>query len=164
MQKQDLLKDASQDFKALNAEALGLTLNAPQAKSDRVNGKASIERYNPYKRHTVIKMPYISNLSVNHYKFNGGKFTKPEVKEWMKDLVAEIQCCHVTDWKSPLKVTITVTFKDNRICDCHNLLKIICDSVEAATGLNDKYYSTETCQPIVDKKQSPNVIILISEI
>lgn len=154
--------DASDSFLDINADD---TPCPPNDTRSRVKSKKVVaDTVNPYKRHTVIKMPYIKNLSVNHYKFNGGKFTKPEVKEWMNDLVVLIKNCHVTDWKLPLKVTISGTFKDGRIPDTHNILKIICDSVEDATGLNDKFYSTETTQPVIDKKQEPNLVIRIEEI
>jgi Holliday junction resolvase RusA-like endonuclease len=111
-------------------------------------------------------MPYIGNcLSVNHYKFNGGKYTRPEVKEWMNDLCTLIANCKITDWKQPLKVTISCTFKNERsMCDSHNLIKIIADCVQEATGLNDKFYATETTKPVIDKTKDPFILIKIEEL
>lgn len=102
----------------------------------------------------LIKMPYIPGLSVNHYKFAGGKYTKPEVKDWMMELQASV--CSLNQLRGPfsnIKVSLSGTFKDKRSSpDLHNLLKIVLDSVEKATGINDRDIRTETDIPRVVKR------------
>ncbi len=145
------------------------TERPPIAKSDRVLGKGIDQDRSGgkpcQKRHVAIKMPYIGNcLSVNHYKFKG-RYTKPEVAEWMNDLVLLIKNCRIVDWQPPLRVTVSATYRDERsACDTHNLLKIIADCVQMATGLNDKYYETATTGPAFDKNQDPHLLIKIAEL
>ena len=167
MQKQDLLNIACQDFKNRTAEALGLAPNAPQAKSDRVKGKDGIERYNPYKRHATIKMPYIGSvITENHCYGRNGKhsYMKAEAVEWQNDLIALVQNCGVKDWQLPLKVRVEAVFKNQReSCDVHNF-KCLFDGIQKATGLNDRNYHVETVPGVIDKKVEPHILITISEI
>ena len=161
------LKNMSEDVKRLNPEIC--TETGLIAKSERLQSKKVVSnsqaKESPQKRQTTIKMPYIKNLSVNHYKFSGGKYTRPEVAEWKNDLVLEIKRCGIQDWQSPLKLTISGYFKDLRSTpDVHNLIKIIADCVQAATGLNDRYYDVETKAPVCVKGQDPHLIITVSEL
>lgn len=104
----------------------------------------------------VIKMLYIPGLSVNHYKFSGGKYTKPEVKEWVKNLNSEVllQVYLYPDIAfKPLVIAVSGEFKDKRsMPDLHNILKIICDSIAPALGVNDRDIKTETDIPKVVKR------------
>jgi len=164
---QEELKNMSEDVKRLNPEIC--TETGLIAKSERLQGKKVVSnsqaKESPQKRQTTIKMPYIGNcLSVNHYKIKG-RYTKPEVAEWMNDLVLLINNCRITDWQPPLRVTVSATYRDERsACDTHNLLKIIADCVQMATGLNDKYYETATTGPAFDKNQDPFLLIKIKEL
>ncbi len=129
--------------------------------SERVRNKKSVVAAN--KRIATIKMLYIGNvLSVNHYKHQG-KYTKLEAKEWSNDLVHEIKSCKIDDWHQPLMVKIAGFYKNARETpDTHNLIKIICDAIQEATGLNDKYYKTETEAPKISKE--PHILVTISEV
>ena len=102
----------------------------------------------------TIKMPYIPGLSVNHYKYSGGKYTKPEVKDWMLELQgALLTMIRPKDKFLNPMVSISGTFKNKRsMPDLHNLLKIVLDSVEKTTGINDRDIRTETDVPKVLKR------------
>jgi hypothetical protein len=50
-------------------------------------------------------------------------------------------------------------FKDNRVADVHNFLKVICDSVEDCTLVNDKLYATECGTPEIG---DPRLIITVT--
>lgn len=115
-------------------------------------------------RTMMVKMPYIgSDLSVNHYKF-GTYQKKPEVIGWMNQLGWEIKSARIQDWKQPITVNVSGVFKNEGRCpDTHNLLKVICDAIQDVTGLNDKYYRTETEVPVIDKTREPTLIIRITE-
>jgi len=99
----------------------------------------------------IITMDYLPELSVNRYKHYGTAFTKPEVKRWMEDLSWMLSWMgkeRNIDWHDyQLKIIVDGKFKDNRVPDLHNFLKVICDSVEDATLVNDKLYSTECGVP-----------------
>jgi len=112
----------------------------------------------------TVKMDYIGKeLSVNHYKYK--YYTKPEVKEWMDELGWLIKGHHIEEWRLPLKVTCDGVFKDKRSQpDIQNLMKVICDSIEAVTTINDKYFETETGTGIIDKGKDPELTITISEV
>lgn len=99
----------------------------------------------------TIKMPYIPGLSVNHYKFSGGKYTRPEVKQWKDCLRGEVE------WNSPEmsapKIIVSAEFQNKRSTpDLHNLLKVICDAIAPALGVNDRDIRTETDIPRVVKR------------
>ncbi len=77
-------------------------------------------------------------ISVNHYKFSGGRFTRPEAKAWMEELGWKLKEFHIEDWKLPLTVRCDGTFRDRRSTpDLSNLSKVILDSIEDCTGIND---------------------------
>lgn len=103
-----------------------------------------------------IKMPYIHGLSVNHYKYSGGKYTKSEVKEWMKSLNTEVFLRVYLDPDiafKPCVIAVSGEFKDKRsMPDLHNLTKIICDAVAPALGVNDRDIKTKTDIPKVVKR------------
>ena len=94
----------------------------------------------------VIQMPYIKDLSVNHYlgrRKGGGYYVKQEVKDWKEEFGWKIKQYHGTkpieDWKLPLTVKCSGTFKDKRSQpDLHNLSKVILDAIEETTGINDR--------------------------
>jgi hypothetical protein len=119
------------------------------------------------KRHETIRMPYPGCvITENHYLGRNGKssYVKPEAREWQNDLIQLIKNCKVQDWTLPLKITVSGVFKNDRErCDLHNL-KILYDSIQKATGLNDKDYHTETIPGVIDKEQSPHLDIKLEEI
>jgi len=91
-------------------------------------------------RKIKVKMPYISSvLSVNHYKYAGGIYTKPEVKAWMEELGWLIKSSRIEEWDLPLEVRCDGTFKDKgHQPDLSNLSKVVLDAIEETTGVNDR--------------------------
>lgn len=118
------------------------------------------------RRFTTIKMPYIGSvITENHYLGRNGNrtYVKPEAREWQSDLIATIKRCGITDWKLPLKIILTGYFKNNRETpDLHNM-KILFDSIQEATGLNDRYFQIET-RPSSDHVKEPYLLIEIWEV
>ena len=88
----------------------------------------------------TIMMDYIGScLSVNHYQYGKTKHIKKETKAWMEEFGWRLKFSHIEDWKLPLKVTCSGVFKDGRSApDLSNLSKIILDTIEDVTGINDK--------------------------
>jgi len=86
----------------------------------------------------TVEMPYIGKiLSVNHYKHFW--YTKRETRDWMELLGWKIKTSHIEDWKLPLKVRCDGRFKDKRNQpDLSNLSKVVMDSLEEASGVNDR--------------------------
>jgi Holliday junction resolvase RusA-like endonuclease len=105
----------------------------------------------------IIMMEYFTNLSVNHYKYYGTEFTKQEVKDWMADFFWVLSCMgkqRNINWHDyRLTVRLDGKFKDNRQPDLHNFLKIVCDSVEDATFINDRLYAVECGVPEIGEPQ-----------
>ena len=95
----------------------------------------------------VVQMPYIKDLSVNHYlgrRKDGGYYVKGDVKIWKEELGWKIKQYHIEDWKLPLTVKCSGRFKDKRSQpDLHNCSKVILDSIEEVTGINDRYMKWE---------------------
>lgn len=93
-------------------------------------------------RGLTFSMPYIKDLSVNHYlgRRKGGRYyVKQEVKEWMEELGWKIKLAHIEDWRLPLQVTCFGMFKDKRSTpDLSNLSKVTLDAIEEVTGINDR--------------------------
>lgn len=80
-----------------------------------------------------------SIISVNHYKYRGGVYTKPEAKAFMEELGWLLKPYHLEEWKLPLSVTCSGRFKDRRSQpDLSNLSKVILDAIEETTGINDR--------------------------
>ena len=93
-------------------------------------------------KEALIEIGYIgSDLSVNHY-LGRGKHGKPYVKSsvvaWKAELGWLLKTYHLEDWKLPLSVTCSGRFKDKRVPDLSNLSKVILDSIEEVTGINDR--------------------------
>ena len=113
----------------------------------------------------IIEIAYPGSvISCNHYKYRGGIYTKPEARAFMVELGWLIKQYHIEDWEPPLRVKCDGRFSNRRRCpDLHNLLKIICDSIEEVTGINDKYFKTETGDAVIDKNAEPMLWITISD-
>ena len=88
----------------------------------------------------VVEIQYPGAIiSVNHYKWKGGIYTKPEAQAWMDELGWYLKSSHLEDWKLPLTVTCSGRFKDKaNQPDLHNLSKCTLDAIEEATGINDR--------------------------
>lgn len=91
-------------------------------------------------RKIVVSMDYPGDvISVNHYKYAGGIYTKPEAKAWMDELGWRIKVNHIEEWRQPLKVRCDGRFKNKASQpDLSNLSKIIMDAIEETTGVNDR--------------------------
>ncbi len=91
-----------------------------------------------------VKIDYPgSEISVNHYlgrRKGGGFYVKQETKDWKEALQWMLKPLHLEDYKLPLSVECSGYFKDSRSApDISNLSKIILDSIEELTGINDKF-------------------------
>jgi Holliday junction resolvase RusA-like endonuclease len=93
-------------------------------------------------RRFSFEMPYIKDLSVNHYlgkRRDGGYYVKPAVKAWMEELGWKIKSQHIEDWGLPLHVTCDGLFRDGRSApDLSNLSKVVLDGIQETTGINDR--------------------------
>ena len=119
-------------------------------------------------REATVEIEYIGKeLSVNHYLGRGkrgGFYVKPEVVAWKAELGWTVKELVLDEWKLPLKIIVSGEFKDKRSCpDIHNLLKIICDSIEEVTNLNDRDFRTETSEPKITGTLKPVLWIKIEE-
>jgi len=112
----------------------------------------------------TIGMPYIGKvLSVNHYKYAGGRYTRKEVKHWMEALGWLIKGSHIEEWELPLTVRCDGVFKDKRSQpDLSNLSKVILDAIEETTGVNDRDMRWQDGD--VTYGDEPRLIITIAEI
>jgi len=93
----------------------------------------------------VIDMPWERSLSVNHMRFGrGGHYRKkPEVQAWMERLLLETHCRSTFPDQQlfdhyNILVRVDFRFPDKRRRDTHNYFKVICDSVAAGLGIDDK--------------------------
>lgn len=115
----------------------------------------------------TITMPYIGgSLSVNHYLGRNGRrvFIKKEVVEWKEDFGWKIKMSHIEDWKMPISVTCNGKFKDlNNAPDLSNLSKVIMDSIEDITHINDRNYRWHDGAVILKKDEDPELQIIIEE-
>ena len=115
----------------------------------------------------TIQMDYIGDcLSVNHYlgrRKGGGYYVKQETKDWKEQFQWLLNRCHLEDFQLPLEVTCSGWFKDERSApDLSNLSKVILDSIEELSGINDKDMRWHDGKRVIGEK-SPYLIITISE-
>ena len=116
-------------------------------------------------RAITVEMPYISNLSVNHYlgrRKGGGYYVKPEIKAWKEELGWKIKTRHIEDWKLPLTVRCSGRFKDLRsTADLSNISKCTLDAIEDCTGVNDRFMRWEDGE--ISYGEPPQLLIGIRE-
>ena len=143
------------------------TPNAQIAKSDR-DQKTEVAKPIPAeKRRALIKMAYIGAvITQNHYLGRNGKahYVKAEAADWQNDLIWEIKRCGIQDWREPLHVKLSGVFKNKRECPDLINMKLLFDGIQKATGLNDKFYSTETNAPVINNSVEPYILIEIREV
>lgn len=104
--------------------------------------------------------------SVNHYTGRHGTriYVTQEAQSFMDAIGWTLKTYHVEDWTPPLTVIIGGRFRNLRACpDLHNLLKTVCDAIEAVTNFNDRNFKTETELPTFDKEAEPVVKITVKE-
>ncbi len=122
-------------------------------------------------KHDVIKIGYPgAEISVNHYlgkRKDGGYYVKPETKAWKEEFQWLLKRCHLEDYELPLEVTCSGYFKDERSApDLSNLSKVVMDSIEELTGINDKNMRWHDGQRVLlahIKAEDPYLLINISE-
>ncbi len=107
-----------------------------------------------------------AEISVNHYlgrRKDGGYYIKPETVVFKTELQWLLKHCHLEDYTLPLEVSCSGWFKNERSApDLSNLSKIINDSIEELTGINDKFIHWHDGKRIIGEKH-PYLIITISE-
>ncbi len=117
-------------------------------------------------RKEVIRMPYIGGvLSVNHYLGHkgGGFYVKSEVLDWEEEFGWLLKRLHLEDWKLPLKVTCSGVFRDERSSpDLSNLSKVILDTIEDITDVNDKNMRWHDGTRTINKEE-PYLLITLEE-
>jgi len=104
-----------------------------------------------------------SVISVNHYKYSGGRYTKPEARQWM-DTLACFAYMELKDYKvtMPVQIGLSARFKDNRsVCDLNNLHKLVADSLEMALGINDKHFRFHDRGYKIDKNADPEICVWV---
>ena len=115
----------------------------------------------------AIYMDYMKDLSVNHYLGRnrvGQYFVKRHVRQWMEELGWEVKFYHLEDWKLPLQVECSGTFRDRRSTpDLSNLSKVTLDAIEEATGINDQNMRWHDGTITIDKTVNPYLTIIIKE-
>ena len=123
-------------------------------------------------REVIIQMPYIPDLSVNHYlgrtkPDNTNKiryYVKPHVKVWVEELGWKVKISPLEDWRLPLSVTCSGVFKDKRSTpDLSNLSKCTLDAIEETTGINDQNMRWHDGVITIVKDVSPYLILTIKE-
>lgn len=115
----------------------------------------------------IIQIGYPGNcISVNHYlgrRKGGGYYIKPETTAWKEEFQWLLKRCHLEDYKLPLEVICSGVFKDERSApDLSNLSKIVLDSIEEVSGINDKFMKWEDGERIIGVKE-PFLLITIQE-
>ena len=100
-------------------------------------------------------------ISVNHYKYVGGRFTRKEAKQWMEELGWLLKPARIEGWRLPLEITCDGIFRDLRSApDLSNLSKVICDAIQYATGINDKNFRWHDGERLVGYKETHLLITL----
>ena len=104
--------------------------------------------------------PYTGKeCSVNH-AYIRGRYLRPASRRWRDNLALCLKAglnIKGIKYTPPIKISLYGYFKDKRSTpDLDNLTKLIGDAVEAATGINDRYFqwnlegSTDDCpQPMI---------------
>ncbi len=92
------------------------------------------------KREATIEISYPGSIiSVNHYKWKGGIYTKPEAKAWMEELGWIVKGLDLNEWRLPLHITCSGRFKDKRTTpDLSNLSKCTLDAIQEVCDVNDR--------------------------
>jgi hypothetical protein len=132
--------------------------------SGRVKGKKALETN---KRNIAFQLNYPGCVIAENNCYEGfgrNRHMKPEAKAWSDELIWTIRRCGVENWKAPLKVTISGVFKNKQRCPDLQNMKLVYDSIQTVTGLNDKFFATETIPPVINPEETPHLNIKIEEI
>ena len=108
-----------------------------------------------------------SDISGNHYRGrrrDGGEYVKDTARNWMDALGWLIKMYHIEEWRLPLSVTCSGTFRDeNNAPDLSNLSKCTLDAIEEVTGVNDRDMRWHDGERTIDPSATPELIITIEE-
>jgi Holliday junction resolvase RusA-like endonuclease len=115
-----------------------------------------------------IKITYPgAEISVNHYlgrRAGGGYYKLQECSNWQEEFTWLLKRCHLEDFKLPLHVKCDGTFKDLRSApDLSNLSKVILDTIQDLTNINDKNFRWQDGKRIIDNNVLPFLLITFSE-
>ncbi len=115
----------------------------------------------------IIKIRYPGScISVNHYlgkRKDGGYYVLPECKAWEAEFQWLLKKCQLEEYKLPIHVTCSGYFKDIRSApDLSNLSKVILDSIEELTGINDNNFRWHDGERLAGYKE-PYLLITLSE-
>jgi Holliday junction resolvase RusA-like endonuclease len=120
------------------------------------------------KRVVLFQIDYPGSvISVNHYKgrgYGGREYVKPETKDFKTTIGWQIKQHHIEEWQTPISVTCSGCFKDERSApDLSNLSKVILDAIQEVTGTNDKHMRWHDGDRRIDKTVIPFLQITIQE-
>lgn len=118
-------------------------------------------------RQDIIKIMYPGScISVNHYlgkRKDGGYYVKPDCKAWKIEFQWLLKKCRLEEYKLPLEISCDGYFKNLRTApDLSNLSKVILDSIQELTGVNDKNYRWHDGVRLIGYKD-PYLLITIKE-
>lgn len=117
-----------------------------------------------------IKLPYngCAGWSINHMKRGGNMAWKltPEAQSVKEEIIWKAKnALQFTTWipVAPLRVIIEGYFENKRkAIDTHNSIKLVCDSLEDALGVNDKDMAVECLSPVFGSLL-PTIIITVRQ-
>lgn len=113
----------------------------------------------PYTKHIAAAFPYIAELSKNRKEIYTKKYTKRKIKNPVHEEMKRIIYLKFSTLrrgmdfapKTPVLVIITV-YSTRRSSDAHNFAEGVCDALEKALSVNDRYFHCYTI-PMVDKER-----------
>jgi len=91
----------------------------------------------------------------------------PDAKAWRETIVDQVKLAFLAIGARalalPVEVEIRTTFpNERRALDPQNLVELIDDAIEEATGINDRNYKTVTWPPTYDPAALPTVTIQVT--
>jgi len=116
----------------------------------------------------AIQVPYVKDLSVNHYlgrRKGSGYYVKPSVVRWKEEFGWLLKKLELDTWELPLSITCNATFKDGRsACDLSNLSKVICDTIQSVSGIDDKNFRWHDGKRDIIRGCDPYLLIVVKEL
>lgn len=127
--------------------------------------KAIVTKFD-YTACLTATFPYTAALSKNRKEIHTRRFSAKKIKNpehvQAKILIqrkfARLAMAHPFVPRKRVLVYINV-YNVRRSCDAHNFTEGICDALEAALGVNDRYFDTYTCFDLC--QESPRFVISV---
>ena len=118
-------------------------------------------------RESTIVVNYPGSvISVNHYlgkRKDGGYYVKPGARNFKEELGWLVKVLHIYHWRLPLSVTCSGCFRHWGVApDLSNLSKVILDTIQEVTGINDKHFRWHDGERLVGYSE-PYLLITIKE-